>query len=325
MANITVDDLINLGPLNEQSANSWADFLAGVEQNATYLQKNVTAKLGEAWTGTAAQLAKGKISASHDGLIASATCLANIQQALETFASGVGLYAVQMQLEVPKVYKGMVIEPDGTVYVPAGTSINGLTHAQATAEAETFTANIKKILADANAFDQETADIVQANLPGSAIFATPTTASSDPKPQPVSVQSWSATVTTEGSLWEIAEYVYGPGNGDKWQLIYDANKKTIGSNPNLIFKGMKLTIPPLAGSAGSPSGVSNGNVTGTAPVKVPSSSSQTTSFPQPITYEGKTYVYYLDKGGYFDESTGKYLWPKTHTVSYFPPPLGEAT
>lgn len=38
----------------------------------------------------------------------------------------------------------------------------------------------------------------------------------------------------------------GYGDGDKWPLIYEANKTEIGSNPDLIKIGMKLVIPPAA-------------------------------------------------------------------------------
>jgi nucleoid-associated protein YgaU len=43
------------------------------------------------------------------------------------------------------------------------------------------------------------------------------------------------------SLWRIAEFYYG--DGSQWQRIYDANRATIGSNPNLIRPGQNLLIP----------------------------------------------------------------------------------
>jgi hypothetical protein len=43
------------------------------------------------------------------------------------------------------------------------------------------------------------------------------------------------------SLWKIAKIVYG--EGDKWRKIYEANKKTIGANPNKLKVGQKLVIP----------------------------------------------------------------------------------
>jgi LysM repeat protein len=51
------------------------------------------------------------------------------------------------------------------------------------------------------------------------------------------------TVKNGDSLWKIAarKDIYGDGN--KWRKIYDANKKVIGKNPNLIYPGQKLVIP----------------------------------------------------------------------------------
>jgi nucleoid-associated protein YgaU len=43
------------------------------------------------------------------------------------------------------------------------------------------------------------------------------------------------------SLSKIAKDVYD--NGGLYQKIYDANKATIGDNPNMIKPGQKLTIP----------------------------------------------------------------------------------
>jgi len=43
------------------------------------------------------------------------------------------------------------------------------------------------------------------------------------------------------SLWKIAKAKYG--DGAKWNKIYEANKKTIGKNPDKIYPGQKLVIP----------------------------------------------------------------------------------
>ncbi|MGJ3203724.1 LysM peptidoglycan-binding domain-containing protein [Geobacillus thermoleovorans] len=43
------------------------------------------------------------------------------------------------------------------------------------------------------------------------------------------------------SLWAIAKRIYD--DGSKWRKIYEANKKVIGKNPNLIYPGQKLVIP----------------------------------------------------------------------------------
>lgn len=48
-------------------------------------------------------------------------------------------------------------------------------------------------------------------------------------------------VVSGDSLWKIAKRMYG--NGSQWQKIYNANKKTIGKNPNRIYPGQTLVIP----------------------------------------------------------------------------------
>lgn len=51
----------------------------------------------------------------------------------------------------------------------------------------------------------------------------------------------SYTVQKGDCLWAIARAVYG--DATKWQKIYEANKSTIGGNPNLIYPGQVYTIP----------------------------------------------------------------------------------
>lgn len=46
------------------------------------------------------------------------------------------------------------------------------------------------------------------------------------------------------SLWSIAVRAYG--SGAEWPKIYQANVQTIGKNPNLIFPGQVLHIPPVS-------------------------------------------------------------------------------
>lgn len=42
------------------------------------------------------------------------------------------------------------------------------------------------------------------------------------------------------SLWKIAQRTLG--NGDRWKEIYEANRQTIGKNPNALQPGQKLVI-----------------------------------------------------------------------------------
>lgn len=53
------------------------------------------------------------------------------------------------------------------------------------------------------------------------------------------------TVQSGDSLWAIAQKFYGDGN--QWQRIYQANSSVV-KNPNLIFPGQTLIIPPGPGA-----------------------------------------------------------------------------
>jgi Dyp-type peroxidase family len=56
------------------------------------------------------------------------------------------------------------------------------------------------------------------------------------------------TVQAGDSLFSIAQRAFG--NGADWPLIYDANKQTIGPNPNVIRIGEVLVIPTLSPTPG---------------------------------------------------------------------------
>ena len=49
------------------------------------------------------------------------------------------------------------------------------------------------------------------------------------------------TVVSGDCLWNIAKKCYG--DGSQYMKIYEANKGTIGANPNVIKVGQKLVIP----------------------------------------------------------------------------------
>lgn len=56
-----------------------------------------------------------------------------------------------------------------------------------------------------------------------------------------SVQPKTYTVKSGDCLWNIAKQFYG--RGSDYTKIYNANKGTIGGNPNLIYPGQVLTLP----------------------------------------------------------------------------------
>jgi hypothetical protein len=64
---------------------------------------------------------------------------------------------------------------------------------------------------------------------------------SDKAKQRVANKPKSYVVKSGDTLWKIAKIVYG--HGDEWRKIYEANKKTIGANPNNLKVGQKLVIP----------------------------------------------------------------------------------
>jgi nucleoid-associated protein YgaU len=47
-------------------------------------------------------------------------------------------------------------------------------------------------------------------------------------------------VQSGDTLWGIAKMFYG--DGQKWPVIYNANRGVIGSNPNVIRPGQRLRV-----------------------------------------------------------------------------------
>ena len=62
-----------------------------------------------------------------------------------------------------------------------------------------------------------------------------------PGKPPASAKKKTYTVKSGDCLWNIAKKFYGKGSD--YTKIYNANKATIGKNPNLIYAGQVLTIP----------------------------------------------------------------------------------
>lgn len=51
------------------------------------------------------------------------------------------------------------------------------------------------------------------------------------------------TIKQEEDLWFLAELYYG--DAGLWDIIYYANRTTIGDDPENLYPGMKLEIPKL--------------------------------------------------------------------------------
>lgn len=65
--------------------------------------------------------------------------------------------------------------------------------------------------------------------------------SRETKELPAAAQTY--TVQKGDCLWKIAKQYYG--DGSMYTKIYEANKGTIGGNPNLIYPGQVFTIPAV--------------------------------------------------------------------------------
>ncbi len=65
--------------------------------------------------------------------------------------------------------------------------------------------------------------------------------SSATRPAPAAASATTYTVKSGDSLWAIAKQYLG--DGSRYNEIYELNKDTIGSNPNLIYPGQTFTLP----------------------------------------------------------------------------------
>ena len=61
------------------------------------------------------------------------------------------------------------------------------------------------------------------------------------RPVPTKPKQKTYVVKKGDNLWNISKRFYG--NGNQWKKIYNANKKVIGSNPNLIYPKQRYVIP----------------------------------------------------------------------------------
>ena len=90
---------------------------------------------------------------------------------------------------------------------------------------------------------EEKTTLVSKPTPTSQAKATAiSTKTAQPSPAPVRVTKGEEhTVKAGDTLSKLAEQYYG--SAAKWEKIYEANREAI-KNPNYVFIGQKITIPP---------------------------------------------------------------------------------
>ncbi len=83
-----------------------------------------------------------------------------------------------------------------------------------------------------------------ASPAASPSVAASTAGAATPTPTPATAEAAAETyeVQSGDTLLSIAQQYYG--DTTQWRRIYDANKDTIGADPDKLKIGMKLTIPP---------------------------------------------------------------------------------
>lgn len=96
-----------------------------------------------------------------------------------------------------------------------------------------------------NRIIQASAEITMTRASDPALGVGPVSTPVNPQPAPATspgtAPATTYTVAQGDTLWGIANKVYG--QGDKWPLIYDANRDKI-QDPGNIQPGWVLTIPP---------------------------------------------------------------------------------
>lgn len=251
MGGITFADLVNYNGEAESSAAGWASLLAGVEESASYFESNAIAPTGQVWKGTAAQLAASSFQKTKGGLIENAASYSKIRAALKTLDSQLvelkgQLIKLADSITRGETFNGVAI-PDGYFEVTADGSVQrfaGTNHLKDNPQLDAIIPQLQQALdglvAQANTDDGNAAKVLAQYFP-KAEFAkqAPTTA------------AWK-TVSSYGSLWQIAQTEYGDGN--MWTKVWDANKATFAAHgvtdPNVIPTGLTLKVPPLTSSTG---------------------------------------------------------------------------
>ena len=251
MAGITFNDLSTYNGEAETSAEGWAKLLAGVEESASYFQSYAIAPTGQVWTGTAAQLAAGRFEATKGGLIENASSYSKIRNVLLELNSQLTKFSSELINQVNAIPEGLTFDgitiPEGYLEVTSDGIVQrylGASHSPDNPHIDAIIpdlqATLDNIISAANTADAHAAKALQQYFPKADFTQqAPTTA------------AWK-TVSSYGSLWQIAQTEYGDGN--MWTKIWDANQATFKAHgvtdPNVIPTGLSLKVPQLVSSTG---------------------------------------------------------------------------
>lgn len=250
---VTYADVLNYNGAMEASANGWGNMLAGVEESATYLQKNAITPSAQAWAGTAQQMFATQFKKTHGGLIQNQSNWSLIKQNLMYFDQDMQSWQVNLKTLLKQIESGSV---PGIVSYPAGYYSVGpdgvvkLVHQFDIAQEETTTGTeqviafekiqaqlqdkINNIVSGANQLDADTAKTLARYFPQAQFH------------QQTPVTDNYTKVSGFGCLWQIAQSEYG--NPDLWPKIWAANPNI--TDPNVIPVHLQVMVPPLTSAIG---------------------------------------------------------------------------
>jgi hypothetical protein len=252
------------------TVEAWDSLLEGIEVSSSDLNSQVQIPISQVWLGRAAQMAQDSVSTTQDGLQGSKQLIGQIADELRTFYSNLVKLSQSLTFVVedptaphppqpappgympismtpPNLVDCFRVDSGGTVDLTSRVEIlaaeTGLSKATIDGLQNQFQGYINWYVTEANTLDEAAAAELARLMPKPV----------QPKPKPpttiggvkVTVQAWPDPT---GSLWGIAQKVYG--NGDMWPYIYEANKSNpnfpVNWNPNDIQVGWDIHVPPIS-------------------------------------------------------------------------------